>query len=197
MDKLSDSHNSVQAVTFASPFHGRARRLHPEQQPILDVSLAKTEKRCRTCREVKPLTPEFFPRDKNQPDGFQGWCKGCKQKAQRAEYARNPEKYREKQMISKFGMTYADYDRMLEAQGGKCAICGSTDSRGRGHWTPKSYHRSVEMLHIDHDYNTGEVRQLLCGSCNRGIGLFGDDIELLEKAAEYLRKHNAKPRGAA
>jgi hypothetical protein len=162
-------------------------------QEALD-GLARTGKVCRTCGEFK--TWDRLVKAKVLPDGHAAFCKDCKQAKARADYAADPLKYREKQMIAKFGMSYADYDRMLEAQGGGCAICGRTDSKGRGNWTPKGYHASVEMLHIDHDYNTGKVRQLLCGSCNRGIGLFGDDIELLEKAAAYLRKHNAKPRGA-
>lgn len=168
-------------------------RLRPRNHPPMP-GLEKTEKRCRTCGEVKPLTPEFWPRDFNQPDGFQGWCKVCKQIAGRAEYAKYPEKYRERQMIAKFGMTSADYDRMLAEQGGGCAICGRSDSKSKLDPDNPAKHRSILKLHIDHDYNTGQVRGLLCGTCNRGLGSFHDDIEMLEKAAIYLREHAARPR---
>jgi hypothetical protein len=170
--------------------HYRAFRIG---QARLD-GLAKTEKLCRTCGEVKPLTAEFWPRDSNQPDGFQGWCKTCKQTAQRAEYAANPEKYRERALKHSHGITYAEYEEMLTAQGGGCAICGRQDSRSKLDPNKPAKHLSIAKLHVDHDYNTGEIRGLLCGTCNRGLGSFHDDTDLLEKAVAYLRKHGSLPR---
>jgi hypothetical protein len=43
-------------------------------------------------------------------------------------------------------------------------------------------------LVIDHDHTTGEVRGLLCPTCNAGLGHFKDSPELLLKAALYLQK---------
>ncbi len=42
----------------------------------------------------------------------------------------------------------------------------------------------------DHDHQTGKARDWLCDSCNTGLGRFKDDIELLEKAINYLKKHS-------
>jgi hypothetical protein len=39
---------------------------------------------------------------------------------------------------------------------------------------------------IDHDHTTGVLRGVLCGSCNRGIGMFKDSSGLLVDAARYL-----------
>lgn len=61
---------------------------------------------------------------------------------------------------------------------GSCAICGSTDTQ----W-------SVGTWHTDHNHETGKVRGLLCQMCNTGLGRFFDDIILLEKAAEYLKRN--------
>lgn len=44
-------------------------------------------------------------------------------------------------------------------------------------------------LAIDHDHMTGKVRALLCGDCNAGLGLFRDNVELLNLAKEYLERH--------
>lgn len=87
----------------------------------------------------------------------------------RSEYNR---KYRLKY---DHNMTPKDYDDMLQAQDGKCAICGAT--RGNGRW---------ESLAIDHDHKTGKIRGLLCTRCNQGIGAFQDNSIQLRKAAEYL-----------
>lgn len=43
----------------------------------------------------------------------------------------------------------------------------------------------------DHDHNTGKARDWLCDSCNTGLGRFKDNIELLEKAINYLKRHSS------
>ena len=79
---------------------------------------------------------------------------------------------REKQLLWRYGLTPDGYADLYNKQGGLCAICGlKPDSR----------------LHIDHCHRTGRVRGLLCGACNRGLGMFHDDISSLEKAVLYLR----------
>ena len=77
-----------------------------------------------------------------------------------------------KPRAKQLGVTDADYARMLEAQGGGCAICGTP---------PKS-----RRLHVDHDHKTGNVRGLLCYRCNRALPTYVTDV-WLEKAACYLR----------
>ena len=73
-----------------------------------------------------------------------------------------------------FGMALEEYDAILEKQGGRCAICGTTD--------PSPW----DWFCIDHDHETGLVRGLLCLACNVCIGQAGDDPALLRKAVRYL-----------
>ena len=75
----------------------------------------------------------------------------------------------------KYGITLDDYEAMLVAQGGGCAICGAPEPDG-------------QSLHVDHDHDTGAVRGLLCFTCNAGIGMFDHDIDLLSAAVDYLRR---------
>lgn len=90
--------------------------------------------------------------------------------------ASHPEN-RLEQRMRRYGITAADYRRLLAEQGGGCAICGNRDSGdGRGN-----------RLHVDHCHSTDIVRGLLCSSCNFGLGKFEDDPARLERAAMYLR----------
>jgi len=77
----------------------------------------------------------------------------------------------------KYGITEQQYDDMFNAQGSKCAICGSTETKD------KKRHRLV----VDHDHATGAVRGLLCSSCNKALGLFSDSIETMYSAIKYLK----------
>ena len=78
---------------------------------------------------------------------------------------------------NKYGITIEDYDRMLEDQGGRCAICRTNDPGGSG-----------SRFAVDHDHKTGKVRGLLCQNCNTGIGLLQDNVLILEQAIRYLNE---------
>lgn len=80
-------------------------------------------------------------------------------------------------MRRKYGIGHADYDRMLKAQGGGCALCGKR---------PEEQARYSKYLHVDHNHDTGEVRGLLCDQHNLLLGRFNDDPVLLRRAVDYL-----------
>ena len=92
----------------------------------------------------------------------------------------SPDEYREhRRMIVRrcnlrrnYGIEVEEYDEMLEAQGGVCAICGGEAHR--------------EFFDVDHCHETGRVRGLLCASCNMGLGKFRDDPKILQNAIDYL-----------
>ncbi len=43
---------------------------------------------------------------------------------------------------------------------------------------------------IDHNHATGQAREWICDSCNTGLGRFKDNIEIMQNAIEYLKKHS-------
>jgi hypothetical protein len=84
---------------------------------------------------------------------------------------------RDVQLKSLYGITLADFDRLLAEQNGQCATCGATTPGKRGVWR------------VDHDHLTGQVRGLLCEGCNRGIGCLQDDPVIFMAAARYVAAH--------
>ena len=79
-----------------------------------------------------------------------------------------------------YGITIADYDRILAAQGGRCAICKGGTSKN--------------FFATDHNHKTGVVRGLLCARCNGGLAKFMDSTENLERALQYMADDGAAVR---
>jgi hypothetical protein len=75
----------------------------------------------------------------------------------------------------RYGITLDVYKEMLEFQNGVCAICGK----------PETIKRKTR-LSVDHCHDTLKVRGLLCDQCNKGLGNFKHNKELLSKALKYL-----------
>lgn len=78
-------------------------------------------------------------------------------------------------LMRTYGISHDDYERMLEKQGGKCALCGGTQR-----------FRHQRNMHVDHDHTGGEIRGILCGRCNSALGIIREDTDWLRQAAEYL-----------
>jgi recombination endonuclease VII len=76
---------------------------------------------------------------------------------------------RKSHLKRKYGLTLEEYDAILAAQGGGCAICGNPDADN-----------------VDHDHVTGKVRGILCFNCNVAIGHIADDTDRLLVAFAYL-----------
>lgn len=131
---------------------------------------------CWKCREAKP--PGNFHRNYSVPSGYSGKCKDCQQRDRYIQYRRDPgaayRAVRKCKLKQQYGLTVAAYNQMVADQGGGCAICGK-EPNGKN-------------LVVDHDHSTNIVRGLLCGSCNRGIGLLQDSPDMLRAALAYLEK---------
>lgn len=118
---------------------------------------------CTRCKAEKPATAGFFPLHNKKRNGLDSWCRAC-----RAEY-------RNANCRGKFrGVISDELLADIKATVTECVICGNE-----------------EPLVVDHDHKTGKVRGMLCNHCNRGLGHFRDDPELLEFAAQYLREMSA------
>lgn len=102
--------------------------------------------------------------------------------SQKAKWVReNPEAAkamaRRANLKYEYGITPEQYDQMLEAQGGVCAICK----------LPERERRQVRLC-VDHDHVTGKVRGLLCRACNVALGKFQESVEVIRAALAYMER---------
>jgi protein-arginine kinase activator protein McsA len=154
------------------------------------------KRRCTKC-EQKKATTEFYV-SKSGPAGLHSWCKECFKSHMRSSYRQNsakfkqravawqlrhPDRYRHSRLASKRGVPREQVAALEAKADGRCAIC----------------RRAVAKLQLDHCHRSGQVRDFLCGRCNRGLGAFGDDMALLQAAVAYLERHTtaAPPRSSS
>src|SRR6201999_2384920 len=97
--------------------------------------------------------------------------------------AANPKRYADYGRKQYYGLEAGTYDKMLAAQNGRCAICGTNEPGGKG------------AFHVDHCHEIGHVRGLLCTRCNIGIGQLQHDEKILQQAMAYLRTTKSPPAG--
>ena len=146
-------------------------------------------KKCTMCGQYKPIT-EFYKRVRSR-DGLNSRCIECTKKkgaAFRAKRKVMAQKEAERlarerkaaNLMRLYKLSLEEYEQMLKDQNGKCAICGRPVA---------DFERG---LAVDHDHETGKVRGLICPNCNRGLGGFFDNLDLLKGAVEYLEKHSAQ-----
>lgn len=127
--------------------------------PSESKSGAKTRPSCKDCGSTTRKLTRPGPR-----------CATCRRARQKATRSRAHGSMVEKT----YGITADEYRRLHGSQGGLCAIC----RRATG---------ATRRLAVDHDHRTGEVRGLLCKSCNRYIlGYARDEVAFFVRAIEYL-----------
>lgn len=156
--------------------------------PDLSIKL----KSCKGCNLTLPISS--FGKTYTSENGYRSKCKKCMsrekcnwaktprgKKKYHDQYARKRERlttegYRWRRIKQKYGISQAEYEALLSSQNGKCGICFTgTPTRG--------------TFAVDHCHDTGRIRGLLCSTCNSGIGLLKDKLEILEAAVAYMRRH--------
>ena len=154
---------------------------------------------CTKCEQEKELS-EFSKnkhknKHKNGKSYVRGTCKKCNNERARGYRKANPERYKkydempyrktnERKLYSlrydlkrHYNITPEDRVELMDKQKGCCKICGNSLINPRF---------NKNDLNIDHDHRTGEIRGLLCSTCNTGLGQFQDSTDLLRKAIAYL-----------
>ncbi len=76
----------------------------------------------------------------------------------------------------KYNISLEQYKEMFNVQNGCCYLCNKKVEEGR-------------MLCVDHNHSTGKIRKLLCTQCNAGLGNFRENVEVLNRAIEYVKEN--------
>ena len=166
---------SIDQLSFDDIGPTRRRKMSPaEKYPAPGL------KRCGSCYEVLPL--DQYGNESGTRDGRTNNCIPCIHAyvERRKQEGKNLDpRWHDRHLRNTYGITADEYDRMLAAQGGVCAICGETA-------ITTTFHK---RLHVDHDHTTGVVRGILCQHCNRALGMMRENPGLLRAAADYLERH--------
>ena len=125
-------------------------------------------------RKYRANNPEYVERDRQQ----------SKQRSRvyRADPA-NREKILKSQLQAKYNLSLEKYNEYLKKQNNKCAVCFTSPTKNN-------------PLCVDHSHITGMIRGLLCGKCNRSLGMMLDSTILLGRLVDYLNKNDFAPRFA-
>lgn len=160
------------------------------------------KRKCTKCGEEKPLTNEFFTKDKYDKSGLTYTCSKCRNAASYEWNRLNKDKVKQANLKNRdkrkafydspegaicsrkahlkrtYGLTLEQFNEKLESQGNVCAICRSNNTRDKH-----------GVMAVDHCHSTGKIRGLLCFKCNSALGNFDDNKQLLIETLKYLEKY--------
>lgn len=118
--------------------------------------------------ERREYQRKYYQRNKEKIKKYaKEWRENNKERVS-ANRKHTSKKYR---IEKEYGITYEEYSKCMNTSD-VCEICGTT-----------------ERLCYDHDHQTNKFRGVLCSNCNSGVGLLGDNLDIIRKAEEYLRRH--------
>jgi hypothetical protein len=165
---------------------------------------------CKVCLETKDDDCFTLNRNKNGKNYRRQTCDACRAEKHRYRCNTDPEykakakaidkksreKHKEKNayfarcylMIHKYGITLKQKEKLLELQGGRCAICLSTDPGARGWQTDhdKKYETATGKIRI---------RGIVCQPCNLTLGVAKESHDRLNRCRRYLRFHGRQIMG--
>ena len=150
--------NKIRSNTYYQKHKGKAKikRDKPENKAKLKVYQEAYNKR-----------PEVIQRKKEQDTP--------------EKRVRQKELSRKTHFKQKYNITIKDYNKMVEQQDNKCAVCGNEETN--------TFKGNVVNLSVDHNQKNGKVRELLCKDCNVSLGNLNEDISLFYKCIKYLKQY--------
>ena len=167
IDRVYQMASEVLLVAYVDGLRKRSTKPCPKCGGEMQRRMrAKGGYQCATCSAAWQRQ-----RRVDQPEHVHALDKKSKIKHQ-VKVAARTSAYRQRTFRERnYGLSYTRYLALHAQQNGACAICK----------------KPVAVLAVDHDHESKEIRGLLCRRCNSGLGMFGDSIQMLVAALEYLR----------
>src|SRR5579872_6853665 len=126
------------------------------------VPVVPGKRRCQKCLD--------YAKDRREEAKEKQLCRYCRKvRAVTGICPKCREKVSQNRKTSLYGLTQEQYDKLYKSQDSRCGSC-----------------QKRRPLHIDHDHRTRAIRGLLCGQCNRALGLLGDDPVIIRRLATYI-----------
>lgn len=142
---------------------------------VIPPRVGKPPKFCDACRAPEVVTCCLCGVEHHRFGGRDyPYCRDCSKDRIR-------DVRRDSALRHKYGLSLDEYLTLLAIQGNRCGGCERPIRAG---WQDVS--RGV-IACVDHCHGTKQIRGLLCGNCNTGIGLLGDNLEGVLKLARYLK----------
>lgn len=163
--KIKES-NSYRGKCTQCRYNSKTSRF--KQQDIVLNLHKQGLKECVTCKITKPITE--YHKNKNTRFGLSANCKQCS--------LNHRISYKDTLLYKKYKLPNGQFNIMLKNQKNRCLICKNTFGE-----MPST------MAVVDHCHETGVVRGLLCGFCNKSLGGFKDNPESLHSAFIYLQNN--------
>lgn len=129
---------------------------------------------CRQCKQAKSKSESEMKSDNRVRVGHTTICKKCDSHKNSEYYRENKRHKKNYDLKRNYGISLNEYHEILKSQNHKCAICFVHVEKVKRRFA------------VDHDHKTGSIRGLLCGRCNKAIGLMDDNTNILRSAVQYL-----------
>jgi hypothetical protein len=175
---VEDCNNQHNSKGYCSKHYYRFKKYGDPNQRI-----ERSNCRVDNCNEIanaKELCPKHYYRNKTYGDPnivrFP-WREDRSCSIPYCQFEHEAKGYCKKHYIilKKIDISHEDYVKKTTEQNGKCMICKNECSHGK-------------TLSLDHDHESGQIRDLLCAPCNLALGGFKDSPILLRSALKYLKK---------
>lgn len=163
--------------------NARKRRI-PVPRKKREEYIIPAEKVCRKCYKLKPIE-DYGPSPRNR-DKHAGACLICSAANRRLKQKKTTSlENLEKALKYDYRLTVEEYNQKLAAQNGVCTICGKPET------LIDKRTNKTRRLAIDHNHQTGEIRDLLCHRCNQVYGRLEEDPELIKALLAYAERWKA------
>lgn len=151
---------------------------------------------CTKCKEVKDCS--LFHKYDKKKNGFTSQCKACRNETRKQNYWKDPEaskkrradyikflketdpnklfiSNRNSKLKKAYGIDVSQYQKMLESQCFKCAVCNK-----------EHIEAEKKRLVVDHCHTTNKIRGLLCNNCNTALGLLQENLDTINNLKNYI-----------